>query len=40
MGSYVGKEQKFTVKIEGDKWIHSGVLSAGQKLEEIWKRVK
>jgi len=40
MGAYVGKEQKFTVKIEGDKWIHSGVLSAGQKLEEIWKRVK
>jgi hypothetical protein len=40
MDQYVGKQQKFTARIEGDKWIHSGVLSGGQKLEEIWKRVK
>ena len=40
MGAYVGKEQKFTAKLEGDKWTHSGILSEGQKLEEIWKRVK
>ena len=40
MEVYVGKDQKFTAKLEGDKWIHSGVLSEGQKIEEIWKRVK
>lgn len=40
MEAYVGKEQKFTAKVEGDKWTQSGVLSPGQKLEEIWQRVK
>jgi hypothetical protein len=40
MEAYVGKEQKFTAKLEGDKWTHSGVLSGGQKLEEIWRKVK
>lgn len=40
MEAYVGKQQKFTAKVEGDKWTHSGVLSEGQKLEEIWKKVK
>jgi hypothetical protein len=40
MEAYVGKAQKFTAKIEGDKWTHSGVLSEGQKLVEIWQRVK
>jgi hypothetical protein len=40
MEEYVGKAQKFIAKVEGDKWTHSGVLSDGMKLEEIWKRVK
>jgi hypothetical protein len=40
MGEFVGKEQKFTAKLDGDKWIHSGELSNGVKLEEIWRRVK
>ena len=40
METYVGKPQKFTAKVEGDKWTHSGVLSEGQKLEEIWRKVK
>jgi hypothetical protein len=40
MEAYLGKEQKFTAKVDGDKWTHSGVLSEGQKLEEIWKRVR
>jgi hypothetical protein len=40
MGAYVGKKQAFTLKIEGDRWIQSGVLSGGQKLSEIWQRVK
>jgi hypothetical protein len=40
MEAYVGKDQKFVAKLTGDTWNHSGVLSEGQKLEEIWKRVK
>jgi hypothetical protein len=40
MEAYLGKQQKFTAKVDGDKWVHSGVLSQGQKLEENWKRAK
>jgi hypothetical protein len=40
MERFIGKEQKFTLKIEEDKWIQSGVLSNGNKIEEIWRRVK
>ena len=40
MEEFVGKEQKFTAKLDGDKWIHSGELSNGVKLEETWRRVK
>lgn len=40
METYLGKPQKFTVKIEGDKLTQSGALSDGMKLQEIWKRVK
>jgi hypothetical protein len=39
MEAYLKKDQKFTARIEGDRWNHSGQLSEGQKLEEIWKRV-
>lgn len=40
METYLGKPQKFTVKIEGDKLTQSGALSDGMKIQEIWKRVK
>ena len=40
MERFTGKGQTFTLKIEGDKWILSGVLSNGNKIEEIWRRVK
>lgn len=32
------KPQKFTWKIEGNKWYHVGELSNGTKLEEVWER--
>ncbi len=32
------KPQKFTFKVEGDKWQHSGELSTGRKLEEVWEK--
>lgn len=40
MEAFVGKPQKFTVKIEGDKLHQSGVLSNGLKIEEVWERMK
>jgi hypothetical protein len=34
------KPQAFTIKIEGDRWRHSGVLSNGLKIEEVWERCR
>lgn len=36
----VGQSQNFTARIEGNRWHHTGVLSNGFKIEEIWERVK
>ncbi len=35
----IGKDQPFSVQIEGDKFIQTGVRSSGQSLKETWKRV-
>jgi hypothetical protein len=35
-----GKEQKFTWKVEGNKWHHTGALSNGLTIEEVWERVE
>ena len=40
MKIYLGKEQTFTIRVEGDKLFQSGQLSDGMKIEEIWQRVK
>jgi hypothetical protein len=40
METYLGKSQKFTVRVEGDKLFQSGELSDGLKIEENWERVK
>jgi hypothetical protein len=40
MESYLGKPQKFTVRVEGDKLYQSGELSDGLKIEEVWERLK
>lgn len=40
---FVGTEQNFTWKIEGDKWHHTGILKSGTgkvEISEIWERVK
>jgi hypothetical protein len=34
------KPQPFTLKIEGDRWHHTGTLSNGLKIEEVWERSK
>jgi hypothetical protein len=40
MESYLGKAQKFTIKVDGDKLFQSGDLSDGLHIEENWERVK
>lgn len=35
----VGKDQPFTVKVDGDTFTRTGTLSNGKGLSEIWKRV-
>ena len=35
-----GKAQKFTWKVEGNKWYHNGKLSNGLTIEEVWERVE
>jgi len=35
-----GKTQSFKWKIEGNKWHHTGKLSTGQRIEEVWQRVE
>jgi hypothetical protein len=35
-----GKTQSFTWKVEGNKWYHTGKLSSGTSIEEVWERVQ
>jgi hypothetical protein len=35
-----GKEQVLKWKVEGNKWSHSGKLSNGTTIEEVWERVE
>ena len=35
----VGKDQPFTVKVDGDTFTQTGTLSNGKSLSETWKRV-
>lgn len=34
----VGKDQRFTVKMDGDTFTQTGALSNGKPLSEVWKR--
>jgi hypothetical protein len=36
----LGQEQSFTLRMDGDQWIHSGTLTNGAKIEEVWERVR
>jgi hypothetical protein len=38
--SYVGHDQEFTVKLDGDRLIQTGVLSDGTALQEVWQKVR
>jgi hypothetical protein len=35
----VGKDQQFTVEVDGDTFTQTGTLSNGKPLSEVWKRV-
>jgi hypothetical protein len=35
-----GKPQSFKWKIEAHKWHHTGKLSTGQPIKEVWERVQ
>jgi hypothetical protein len=35
----VGKNQQFSVKVDGDTFTQTGTLSNGKPLSEVWKRV-
>jgi hypothetical protein len=37
---YKGKPQKFKWKVKGNKWYHTGKLSSGLTIEEVWERVE
>jgi len=34
-----GKAQSFKWKVDGDKWYHTGKLSNGLEIDEVWQRV-
>jgi hypothetical protein len=35
-----GKAQTFTWKLDGNKWLHTGKLSNGLTIDEVWERVE
>jgi hypothetical protein len=35
-----GKAQTFTCRVDGNRWYHSGALSNGLTIEEVWDRVE
>jgi hypothetical protein len=40
LGQLKGKPQVFRWKVEGNKWHHTGKLSSGMSIEEVWERVE
>ena len=40
MDDFLGTKSNFKIKVEGDMFFLSGMLSGGLKIEEIWQKVK
>jgi hypothetical protein len=36
----IGADQKFTWKVQGDQWYHTGRLSNGVRIDELWERAR
>ena len=36
----VGLPIKFTAKVVGDLWYHTGIFPSGYRLEEVWRRIE
>ena len=39
LGRAIDQNQKFNVKLEGDRLVQTGVLSDGTELQEVWQRM-
>ena len=37
---YVGQAIRFTAKVIGDIWYHTGAFPSGFRLEEVWRRIE
>jgi len=40
MSPYIGKTEAFTLRLDGDRWYHSGTEHDGTVVEEVWERAK
>src|SRR5262245_2453617 len=40
LDAFKGKVQSFTCKVDGNKWYHTGKLSSGLEIDEVWERVE
>lgn len=40
MAPYIGKTEGFTLRIDGDRWYHSGTEHDGSVVEEVWERAR
>ncbi|HEY6224138.1 MAG TPA: hypothetical protein VIW26_10155 [Gemmatimonadales bacterium] len=40
MAPYIGKTEVFTLRLEGDRWYHSGTETDGSVVEEVWERAR
>lgn len=36
----IGKDQVFTARLEGGEWYHSGTLTDGTEVREVWNRLQ
>ncbi|HZP59083.1 MAG TPA: hypothetical protein VFB27_02080, partial [Opitutaceae bacterium] len=39
ISALIGKDQPFTIKMDGDTFTQTGTLSNGKPLAEVWKRI-
>jgi hypothetical protein len=38
ISALIGKDQRFTVTVDGDRFTQTGTLSNGKQLSEVWRR--
>lgn len=40
MAPYIGKTEAFTLRLDGNRWYHSGTEHDGTVVEEVWERAR